>query len=202
MQSRRHLLTAAAVMTLHAMALSAMSPQEAFGHTVNRCVNAQGHVSYQAAPCSASAAERSTAVRVDDTRTEAQVRQALDNRRREGFEQVALVRERPTRGRAKKAKSQASIQSVALTSSAQPPAKPPSKARARQERPRARGAAPVALSSHRFGERPFEHIRTPLSDKSQPTSAPRKISRPRKPNAHFTARVPSPSDQGSVGVHR
>ncbi len=204
MQSRRSILTAAAVMTLHAMALSTLAPQPAHGNKVYRCAGPQHHVRYQAQPCAdtggATKALREREISVADARTEAQVRQALDNRRRDGFDAEPAETTRPTSRRARKKASDALEQEVAAKA---PKAKARKRARTKLTRRTPSADRAGALTSHRLGERPFEHVGTPLSDAEPPRRKGK--ARDKREREHvrakdFTARAPTdePTIRGKV----
>ena len=202
MQSRRSILTAAAVMTLHAMALSTMAPQPAHGRNVYRCTGPQNHVSYQAQPCAdtagATMALRQQEIRVADARTDAQMRQALDNRRREGFDVEPAGTPRPASRRARNKASTTLEQAVAAPA---PKAKTRKRARTKLTRQTPSADRAGALTSHRFGERPFEHVGTPLSDAESPRRKGKTQGRRERDRAKdFTARAPTdePTVRGKV----
>lgn len=182
MSTWRQMLAATAVMTLHAMALSTLASGDAHGSTVYRCPTPSGSVSYQAHPCGGGAGGQASRLSLKDTRTAEQRAQALDIRQRDGFD-VATA-DVPSSSRKKGAGKKRQRK------------RPTASARKAPRISSRSGSPPVALSRHRTGERPFEHVGTPLSD-ATPT---RKAAKPRLRRAarstdHFTARTPAPSQK-------
>lgn len=206
MQSWRRTVAAAAVMTLHALALSAMAPSSAQGSTVYRCTGPQGRISYQAQPCAVDTADRPALhpphqqqIKVADARTEDQLRQALDNRRREGFDTPVTNASKTASRRTKNKKaSAASQQAHARTTDAAPPHKPRGHARSGRSSREPSAPRAGALTSHRLGERPFEHVRTPLSDAVAPRRRPSQDRHQHERKKDFTARAPAEAPQNRV----
>lgn len=201
MQSWRSILAAAAVMTLHALALSAMAPSSAHGRNVYRCTGPQHQVSYQVHPCAggaASAQAQQHQINVADARTDDQLRQALDNRRRDGFDVASTKADKPVSRRAKKKKAPTSANQQ--TSTAEAVRQPRSRERTRVSRSRQEPSASRAgaLTSHRYGERPFEHARTPLSDAAPKRQATSGDPRRRDRAKDFTARAPDGEPQTRI----
>lgn len=160
--------------------------------TVYRCADTRGRTAYQALPC-AGDATRTTQLAVADRRTAPQVAQALDNRRRDGFEVADATAPRTARKtRGKKAVAAADSAGKRAASKTKAKGKRKGKSKANRSVQTEVQLRPGALSSHRLGERPFEHVGTPLS---APAPVRKKV-RPKPIHAQgsttFTARVPAP----------
>ncbi|RZL11442.1 MAG: hypothetical protein EOP40_02540 [Rubrivivax sp.] len=202
MQSWRSILAAAAVMTLHALALSAMAPSSAHGRKVYRCTGPQHQVSYQAQPCASNAtspqAPHQQQIHVADARTDDQLRQALDNRRRDGFDVASTKAHKPASRRSQKKKASADKAPQATTAEAIRPPRQRERTRANRSLREASSTRAGALTSHRFGERPFEHARTPLSDAGLQRKAASADPRRRDRAKDFTARAPAGEPQTRI----
>jgi hypothetical protein len=137
-------------------------------------------------------------INVADTRTDDQRRQAMDNRRRDGFDVASTTADKPVSRRAQKKKASADTARQAWTAEAVRP--PRRRERTRTARsPREPSATRAgALTSHRFGERPFEHVRTPLSDAHPKRKLPPGDQRRRDRAKDFTARAPAEEPQTRI----
>lgn len=169
----RAILAAATLMTVQALMLAALSASAAHARTVYRCpsTSAGESITYQSAPCQQGVGQ---ALQAADHRTPAQQAQAQANHDR----QAAWLARQDTGASAGKVRNTSTKKRKARRSSAQ------------AARAAAASAAPkaVALTSHRIGQRPFEHMGQQVSTPDRALHKPGK-----RKHAHpteITAKTP------------
>ena len=139
----RAILAAAALMTVQALMLAALSASTAHARTVYRCPSdtAGTSVTYQSVPCHDGAGRT---LKAADQRTPAQQAQARANHER----QTAWLDRQDIRASAGEARPAGAKKRRTRRSSTQT-----ARAATASATPKA-----VALTSHRIGQRPFEHL--------------------------------------------
>ncbi|MFZ5527096.1 MAG: hypothetical protein ACOZE7_10625 [Pseudomonadota bacterium] len=166
----RAILAAAALMTVQALMLAALAASTAHARTVYRCpsTSAGESITYQSAPCHEGAGH---ALQAADHRTPAQQAQAQANHDR----QRAWLARQDTGTSADKARATST--------------KKRKTRRASTQASRA-AAAPqaVPLTSHRIGQRPFEHLGQQVSTPDRALHKPGK--RKQAHTTEITAKAP------------
>lgn len=168
----RAILAAAALMTVQAVMLAALAAT-AHARTVYRCSSptAGESITYQSAPCHGGT-ER--VVQATDHRTPAQQAQAQANHDR----QTAWLERQAPRASAGKARA-----ASAKKRKARRPPTQTARATAATAAPKA-----VALTSHRIGQRPFEHLGQQVTTPDKALHKPGKHQRAH--TTEITAKVP------------
>lgn len=169
----RAILAAAALMTVQALLLAALSTSTAHARTVYRCpsTSAGESITYQSTPCHKGTGQ---AFQAGDHRTAAQQAQAQDNHDRqtawlESQDTRASVGKARTSGAKKRKTRRAPTQTARA---ATPPAAPKA----------------VALTSHRIGQRPFERLGQQVSTPDRALHKPGK--RKHAHTTEITAKTP------------
>lgn len=169
----RAILAAAALMTVQALILAALATSTANARTVYRCpsTSAGESITYQSAPCREGAGQ---ALLAADHRTPAQQAQAQANQDR----QTAWLARQDTGASAGKARTPSTKKRKTRRSSTQA-----ARAAAAPTAPKA-----VPLTSHRIGQRPFEHLGQQVSTPDRALHKPGK--RKHAHQTEITARAP------------